>query len=291
MVRGTFHQCQCASHIVLHPAEFVPVFRPCDDVAMAAHRLQSVGMRFIQVFVQPLLVDLVAAAVPGKRLHVLCRLLETGKVFVAVIYEYPLVVDMVAGQHHAYGCGITQAAVRAVCREAFVPPVRPYLSRQVIEIGKCMQAEPLVTDTHPVRIQLHVLQHGRSVCRERKVPFDNTRFVFRSRNLFRSQPFQPDKSAVVNDTFKLSHRFHETLHRFLVPDFLRHQKTTAERVPVALLPGALFGGLGEEQVAGVVQVGTFVEVAFKTAGEKAEFVPADVRLIFLRDENILLVQD
>ena len=76
-----------------------------------------------------------------------------------------------------------------------------------------------------------------------------------------------------------------------VPDFLRHQKTTAERVPVALLPGALFGGLGEEQVAGVVQVGTFVEVAFKTAGEKAEFVPADVRLVFLRDENILFVQD
>ena len=102
-----------------------------------------------------------------------------------------------------------------------------------------MQAEPLVTDTHPVRVQLHVLQHGSSVCRERKVPFDNARFVFRSRNLFRGQPFQPDKSAVVNDTFKLSHRFHETLHRFLVPYLLRNQKTTAERVPVALLPGAL----------------------------------------------------
>lgn len=157
--------------------------------------------------------------------------------------------------------------------------------------GKCMQAEPLVTDTHFVRIQLHVLQHGRSVCRECKVPFDNTRFVFRSRNLFRGQPFQPDKSAVVNDTFKLSHRFHETLHRFLVPYLLRNQKTTAERIPVTLLPGTLFGGLGEEQVAGVVQVGTFVEVAFKTAGEKAEFVPVDVRLVFLRDENILFVQD
>lgn len=289
MVRSTFHQCQCASHIVLHPAEFVPVFRPCDDVAMAAHGLQSVAMRLIQVFVQPLLVDLVAAAVPGKRLHVLCRLLETGKVFVAVIYEYPLVVDMVAGQHHAHGGGIAQTAVRAVCREAFVPPVRPHFSRQIVKVGERVQAEPLISDTHPVRIQLHVLQHGSSVCRERKVPFDNARFVFRSRNLFRGQPFQPDKPAVIDDTFKLSHRFHESLHRFLVPDFLRHQKTTAERVPVALLPGALFGGLGEEQVAGVVQVGTFVEVAFKTAGEKAEFVPADVRLVFLRDENISLI--
>ena len=154
-----------------------------------------------------------------------------------------------------------------------------------------MQAEPFVADTHPVRVQLHVLQHGSSVCRERKVPFDNTRFVFRSRNLFRGQPFQPDKSAVVNDTFKLSHRFHETLHRFPVLYLLRHQKFPAQRVPVALLPGAFPGGLGEKQVAGVVEVGPFVEVAFKTAGEKAEFVPADVRLVFLRDENILFVQD
>ncbi len=226
----------------------------------------------------------------GKRLHVLRHLLETGKVFVAVIYEYPLVVDMVAGQHYAHGGGITQTAVRTVCREAFVSPVRCLPFRQVIEVGKCMQAEPLVTDTHFVRIQLHVLQHGRSVGRERKVPFDDSQLISPSRNLFRGQPFQPDKSAVVNDTFKLSHSFHETLHRFLV-HLLRNQKTTAERVSVALLPGALFGGLGEEQVAGVVQVGTFVEVAFKTAGEKAQFVPADVRLVFLRDENILFVQD
>ena len=154
-----------------------------------------------------------------------------------------------------------------------------------------MQAEPLVTDTHLVRVQLHVLQHGSPVSRERKVSFDDARFVFRSRNLFRGQPFQPDKAAVSDDAFKLSHRFHKALHRFLVPDFLRHQKTTAERVPVALLPGAFLGGLGKEKVASVVQVGTLVEVAFKTAGKEAEFIPADVRLVFLGDENILLVQD
>lgn len=51
------------------------------------------------------------------------------------------------------------------------------------------------------------------------------------------------------------------------------------------------GGLGKEQVAGVVQVGTLVEMAFKTAGEEAEFVLSDVRLVFLGDENILFVQD
>ncbi len=154
-----------------------------------------------------------------------------------------------------------------------------------------MQAEPLVTDTHPVRVQLHVLQHGGSVCRQREIPLDNARFAFRSRNLFRGEAFQPCQPAVVDDAFKLSHRFHETLHRFPVPDFLRHQKTTAERVPVALLPGAFLRGLGKEQIAGVVQVGPFVEVSLETAGEEAQFVPADVRLVFLRDENILLVDD
>ena len=178
VVRCTFHQRQCASHIVLHPAEFVPVFRPCDDVAMAAHRLQSIGMRFIQVFVQPLLVYLVTAAVPGKRLHVLRHLLETGKVFVAVIYEYPLVVDMVAGvalrprgRHSSNGSPSGLSRGVRIARPVLT------LSRQVVEVGKGMQAEPLVTDTHSVRIQLHVLQHGRSVGREGKVPFDNARFV------------------------------------------------------------------------------------------------------------------
>ena len=154
-----------------------------------------------------------------------------------------------------------------------------------------MQAKPLVADTHLVRIQLHILQHGSPVSREREVSFDNARFAVRSRNLFRGEPFQPDKPAVIDDAFKLSHRFHEALHRFLVPDFLRHQKTTAERVPVALLPGAFLGGLCKEKVAGVMQVGTLIKVAFKTAGKKAEFIPADVRLVFLGDENILLVQD
>ena len=198
---------------------------------------------------------------------------------------------MVAGQHHAHGGGIAQAAVRAVGREAFVPPVRPHFTRKVVKVGGRMQAEPLVADTHFIRVQLHVLQHAASVCRQCQVPFDNARFAFRSRNLFRSQTFQPYQPAVINDTFKLSDRFHETLHRFLVPDFLRHQKTTAERVPVALLPGAFFGSLGKEQVAGVVQVGPFVEMPLETAGEETLFIPADVRLVFLRDKNILLVQD
>ncbi|EDS15449.1 hypothetical protein BACSTE_01951 [Bacteroides stercoris ATCC 43183] len=58
-----------------------------------------------------------------------------------------------------------------------------------------------------------------------------------------------------------------------------------------MLPGAFFGGLGEKQVAGVVEIGPFVEMPFKTAGEEAQVVFPGVGSVFLRDENILLVDD
>ena len=122
---------------------------------------------------------------------------------------------------------------------------------------------------------------------------DRVRYLsmMRSRYLFRGQPLQPGKAAVIHDTLELSHRLHETLHRLPVLYLLRHQKFPAQRVPVALLPGAFPGGLGEKQVAGVVEVGPFVEVAFKTAGEEARAVFSDVGPVFLRDENILFVDD
>ena len=206
-------------------------------------------------------------------------------------YELQLVVDMVAGKHDTHGRGIAQAAVRAVRGKTLIASVGPYPARQVVEVGKGMQAELFVADTHPVRVQLHVLQHDASVRRQGQVPLDDARAVFRSRYLFRGQPLQPGKAAVIHDTLELSHRLHETLHRLPVLYLLRHQKLPAQRVPVALLPGAFPGGLGEKQVAGVVEVGPFVEVAFKTAGEEARAVFSDVGSVFLRDENILLVDD
>lgn len=198
---------------------------------------------------------------------------------------------MIAGQHDTHGRGIAQAAVRAVRGKALIASVGPYPARQVVEVGKGMQAEPFVADTHFVRVQLHVLQHDASVRRQGQVPLDDARSVFRSRYLFRGQPLQPDKAAVIHDTLELSHRLHETLQRLPVLYLLRHQKLPAQRVPVALLPGAFSGGLGEKQVAGMVEVGPLVEVAFKTAGEEAQTVFSDVGAVFLRDENILLVDD
>ena len=44
-------------------------------------------------------------------------------------------------------------------------------------------------------------------------------------------------------------------------------------------------------IAGVVEIGPFVEMPFKTAGEEAQVVFPGVGSVFLRDENILLVDD
>lgn len=63
MAGCAFHQRQCAAHVVLHPPQLIPVFGPCNHVAMAADGLQPVGVRHVQVFVQPFLVYLVAPAV------------------------------------------------------------------------------------------------------------------------------------------------------------------------------------------------------------------------------------
>ena len=198
---------------------------------------------------------------------------------------------MVAGKHDTHGRGIAQAAVRAVGGETLIASVGPYPARQVVEVGKGMQAEPFVADTHFVRVQLHVLQHDASVRRQGQVPLDDARSVFRARYLFRGQPLQPDKPAVIHDTLELSHRLHETFHRLPVLYLLRHQKLPAQRVPVALLPGAFPGGLGEKQVAGVVEIGPLVEMPLKTAGKEVEVVLSGIGPVFLRDENILLVDD
>ena len=198
---------------------------------------------------------------------------------------------MVAGKHDTHGRGIAQAAVRAVRGKTLIASVGPYPARQVVEVGKGMQAEPFVADTHPVRVQLHVLQHDASVRRQGQVPLDDARSVFRSRYLFRGQPLQLARplsftilSNCPTDSMKRSivslscisfgtRNFRHSVFQLLC---------CRERSP---------GGLGEKQVAGVVEVGPFVEVAFKTAGEEARAVFSDVGPVFLRDENILLVDD
>lgn len=66
---------------------------------------------------------------------------------------------------------------------------------------------------------------------------------------------------------------------------------SAERRKIALLPVAVLGRLGQEQVAGVVQERSLIEVPLETAGEETHILLLQVRTIALLDEPILLVYD
>ena len=70
---------------------------------MAADGSQPETVCLIQVFVNPLLVDLVRAAVPGKRVHVLRHLLELLQVGGAVVNKHVLVQYVVARQQQPHG--------------------------------------------------------------------------------------------------------------------------------------------------------------------------------------------
>ena len=85
---------------------------------------------------------------------------ETLERFVVVVEEDHLIVDMVAGEQQPHGCGEGQAAVAPVGGHTLVAHVGGELARQVFRIRKCVQAEPLVPDTHPSGLEADVLQHG-----------------------------------------------------------------------------------------------------------------------------------
>jgi len=287
----TLHQGQLTAYVVLYPPKLVLILCPCDDVAVAADGSQAVGMRLVQILVQPFLVDLIRSGIPGERLHILGHLLEAPEILATIINEYPLVVDVVAGQHNAYGRGETEAAIASVGRKTLITSVGLYPPRQVVEIREGMQAKAFVADAHLRRIQLDVLQHTVLTVREGQVAFYQSGMAFRSGDFPGCQSFQTYQSAVVDDALELPDRFEETVHRLLVPDFLRHEEAPAERIEIALPAGAFFRCLGEEEVTSVVQVGPLVEMAFKTAGEETEVVLLDVRLVFLGHEDVLLVDD
>ena len=67
--------------------------------------------------------------------------------------------------------------------------------------------------------------------------------------------------------------------------------STAQRTEVALHPVTLLRRLGQVEVAGVFQVRTFVEVAFKGAAQKTHVVLLQFRLVAFLDEPVLLMHD
>ena len=69
-------------------------------------------------------------------MHVACGFLEPLQGLVAVVYEDILVVDVVAGQQQANGCGKGQSAVASVGGQSLKTVVRRYFRGQVFYVLK-----------------------------------------------------------------------------------------------------------------------------------------------------------
>ena len=154
-----------------------------------------------------------------------------------------------------------------------------------------MQAEQIVTDLHFPGSEGDVLQAGRIFLRERKILLDDARRSFRTGNLFVRQPYHADQSAVVHDTLELPAAFQEPRDGFPVPHLPGDDEPAREGVEAARRAAVLFRGPGQEQVAGVLQVRTLVEVPLETAAEETPLLPAGLRPVALFDEDVLLVHD
>ena len=66
---------------------------------------------------------------------------------------------------------------------------------------------------------------------------------------------------------------------------------SAKRGKIALLPAAVLGRLGQEQIAGVIKERTLVEVPLETAGEETHLLLLQIRAVALLDKPVLLVYD
>ena len=154
-----------------------------------------------------------------------------------------------------------------------------------------MQAEPLIADTHLVGFEVDVLQNRRVGEGQREILLNQSRFFFRADNLFIAQSGKANKAALVHNPLELLGRFEELAGGILVPYLLGDDMSPAERRKIALLPATVLGRLGQEQVAGMVQEGSLVEMPLETAGEETHILLLQVRTVALLDKPILLVYD
>ena len=71
-------------------------------------------MCFIQIFLNPRLVNLIGTAVFGKGVHITSHLFKLFQVLRVVVNEDVLVIDMVTGEQHAHWRSKRQSAIAPV---------------------------------------------------------------------------------------------------------------------------------------------------------------------------------
>ena len=166
MAGRTLHRGELAARVVLDAFQLVGILSPRYHIEMRTDGGQTERVRLVQILVYPLLVDGVASGVPLKRLHVAGGLLKAFQVFVVVVDEDILVIQVVTRQEQTERAGEREAAVAPVGGQPFVTAVRGDLRGHIIHIREGMQAEPLVPDAHLPGGEGYVLQAGRLLRRE-----------------------------------------------------------------------------------------------------------------------------
>ena len=178
---------------------------------------------------------------------------------------------MVAGKQQPHGGGEGEATVRAVGGEFLVADVGSHLSGHILRVGEGVQAQAFVTDTHFFCREVDVLQGRVAFGHEREVTLYQPGGLLRPDNLVGGEAAQPHKAAVVHDALELFGGLHELPGGFLV-QLLRDDMSPAQRTEVALHTVTFFRRLGQVEIAGVFQVRTLVEVAFKGTAQETHVV-------------------
>ena len=127
--------------------------------------------------------------------------------------------------------------------------------------------------------------------REREVTVKQTAFLLRADEFFLGHSRKADAVVVVDDPLELVDGLHELGHLLAIAHFLRQDRATAKRGEIALPSHALARRFGEEEVAGMVEEGSFVEVAFGGASKEAQLAVREAAGVALLDEPILFVHD
>lgn len=135
------------------------------------------------------------------------------------------------------------------------------------------------------------MQAGGVLLREREVFLYDSRRGVRSRDFLIRQARHTEQTAVVDNAFKLLTALHEPGNGLPVRHFLRDDEIPREGVETAGRAAALLGRLGQEQVAGVLQIRTLVEVPLETAVEETQIILADVGTVAFLNKEVLLVND
>ena len=291
VARGTLHRRKLRAYVVLDAFQFLAVVRPCHDVEVGADGREAEAVRFVQVLVDPLLVDLVRARIARERLHIAGTLLEPLQVLLAVVDQHILVVDVVTREEQPDGRGERQAAIAPVGREFFVTGVGRHRRGHILRIGERMQAEDVIADAHLVRCEGDVLQAGGVLRREGEVFFDQSGLGCRTGNLVRREAAQADEPRIVHDALELLRRLDELGRSVLIADLFGDDMSPAEGVPIALSAAALFGRLRQEQVTRMVEIGAFVEMSLERTRKEAHLFLLQFGLVLLTHEPILLMYD